>query len=399
MKILITGWFGAGNAGDEAILLSELYAIRDRMKDVGFCILSFDPDRTRRLTAGLPQVTDIIGIGSKHRFLKTDFAGLWRSLKNVDIVVVGGGGLFQDLYNHYPIPFFTTMIVLAKLLNKKVVLHSVGIGPVRTWIGKRLCKVVSNLADIVTVRDPESKNILMSLGVDKGIEVCSDPVFLLGPARTERVDRLFFNNDLTNGLKIGVCVQDLLFWSDDNKKALSEVFDHLIVNNGAKVVFIPFGNYRDGWFHKGSTDTVDVHASKRLASMMTWKSVIIDEGLNPQELLSVIGGMDLIISMRLHGLIMGISMNVPVIGVTYKQETKIANLMDRMDLANNLFIVDELCKEDFLKQVEFALSYKEELKFHISKKYSLLAKEAERGLDSLLKMAENEAVLQKVSVS
>ena len=138
MKLLLTGWFGAGNAGDEAILLAEIYALKERIKDVEFHILSFDPVRTGRLTFHLPQVVNIIGIGSKQRFLKTEFRKLWRSLKDVDIVVVGGGGIFQDIYNHYPIPFFTSIIRLSRFFDKKVLLHSVGIGPVRTWIGKRL---------------------------------------------------------------------------------------------------------------------------------------------------------------------------------------------------------------------------------------------------------------------
>lgn len=399
MKIFLIGWFGAGNIGDEAILLAELYAMKDRIKDVEFHVISFNAGRTRGLTAGIPQVVNIIGVGSKHRFLKTDFTGLWKSLKDVDVVVVGGGGIFQDLYNHYPIPFFTTMIILSKLMNKKVVLYSVGIGPVRTWIGKRLCRFASNLADNVTVRDAESRNILISLGVEKNIEVYPDPVFLLEPARTERVERLFVNNCLTNGLRIGVSVQDLFFWSDENKKVLAETLDHFIINKGAKVIFIPFGSYKDGWFHKRSSDYVDLSSSKRLASMMIRESVIIDEELNPQELLSFIRGMDLIISMRLHGLIMGISMNVPVIGLTYQQEIKVANLMNRMGLKENLFMADELCKERLLKQIESILSNKEYFRLYLRKQHSILAKEAERGLGSLLKMVEDDETLQKAVIS
>ncbi len=399
MKLLLTGWFGAGNAGDEAILLAEIYALKERIKDVEFHILSFDPVLTGRLTFHLPQVVNIIGIGSKQRFLKTEFRKLWRSLKDVDIVVVGGGGIFQDIYNHYPIPFFTSIIGLSRFFDKKVLLHSVGIGPVRTWIGKRLCKIAANLADNITVRDIESRDTLISLGVKKNIEVTSDPVFLLEPSMTERVERLLINNNLTAGIKIGVCVQDLLFWSDENKRSLIEVIDH-IVDKGAKVIFIPFGNYRDGWLRKDSSDYVDHISSRRLASMMKGSSTIIAEDLYPSELLSLIGKMDIIISMRLHGLIMGISMNIPVIGLTYRQETKIANLMKGIEQTKNLFIVDEpFSREKLLSQVEAILSYKEYYRLFLKEKQSILARRAERGIESLLKVIEDNGLLQRVVVS
>ncbi len=400
MKILITGWFGAGNAGDEAILLSELYAMRERIRDVEFHILSFGPEQTQRLTASIPEVANIVGIGSKKRFLKTEFRKLWRSLKDVDMVVVGGGGIFQDIYNHYPIPFFTSIIGLSWLLNKKVALHSVGIGPVRTWIGKRLCRIAANLADNITVRDIESRDMLLSLGVKKNIEVASDPVFLLKPVRTERVERLLINNGLTNGLKIGVCVQDLLFWSDENKNALTEALDHLIVDKGAKAAFIPFGNYRDGWVRKDSSDYVDHASARRLASMMRRKSIMIEEYLDPEELLSLIGKMDIIISMRLHGIIMGISMNVPVIGLTYRQETKLANLLKGIDQTKNLFIADEpLDKEKLLNQMKDILANKEHYRLFLKEKRSILIKKAEMGIESLLKLIEDDGILQRAAVS
>ena len=399
MKILIIGWFGAGNIGDEAILLSELHAMRERISDAEFHILSFDPERTQRLVSGLQQVVKIIGVGSKHKFLRTDFRGLWHSLTTVDMVVIGGGGIFQDIYNHYPIPFFTLMVVLSKLLSKRVVIHSVGIGPIRTWIGKRLTRFASNLADSVTVRDHESKYMLASIGVNKDIGISSDPVFLLEPVKSEKVKGLLASNDLTSGLKIGVCIQDLLSWSNENKMALAEALDRTISEMGAKVVFIPFGSYRDGWFSKDSSDTVDLSSARRLAAMMNERAIIIAEELDPQELLSFIGELDIIISMRLHGIIMGISQSIPVIGLTYKQETKITNLMKWIGQGENLFFVDELNRENILNHIEAILSHKEHLKLSLRKKKSVLAKRAEIAIESLLKVATGDGVLYKAAVS
>ena len=165
------------------------------------------------------------------------------------------------------------------------------------------------------------------------------------------------------------------------------------------MIFIPFGGYRDGWFNKDSSDAVDISSSRRLAAMMSEKAVIIEEELGPQELLSLIGRLDIIISMRLHGIIMGVSQNVPVIGITYKQETKIANLMKWIGRGENLFFVDELNRENILNHIRAVLSNKEHLKLSIRKKKSVLAKRAETGIESLLKVATGDGVLYKAAVS
>ena len=134
--------------------------------------------------------------------------------------------------------------------------------------------------------------------------------------------------------------------------------------------------------------------------MMKGSSTIIAEDLYPSELLSLIGKMDIIISMRLHGLIMGISMNVPVIGLTYRQETKIANLMKGIEQTKNLFIVDEpFSREKLLSQVEAILSNKEYYRLFLKGKQSILTKRAERGIESLLKVIEDDGLLQRVAVS
>ena len=133
--------------------------------------------------------------------------------------------------------------------------------------------------------------------------------------------------------------------------------------------------------------------------MMNERAIIIAEELDPQELLSFIGELDIIISMRLHGIIMGISQSIPLICLTYKQETKITNLMKWIGQGENLFFVDELNRENILNHIEAILSHKEHLKLSLRKKKSVLAKRAEIAIESLLKVATGDGVLYKAAVS
>jgi polysaccharide pyruvyl transferase CsaB len=379
MKIFLIGWFGAGNIGDEAILISELLLLRDHISNAEFYILSFNPEKTRQLTANIPEVKKILRMGSKRDVFKSDFLGIFKAFREVDVVMIGGGGIFQDIYNHYPIPFFTAMALLARLNARYLIFYCVGIGPIRGFIGKKLCKFAVNSADIICVRDAGSKDLLKSLGVHRPVHLSADPVFLLEPLRNENVEKVIKSHHLgKNGPTVGVNVQDLLFWKSESRKILADTLDTLIKEKGATIVFLPFGAYKDGWFNREKSSAVDMAASKNLAALMRGKYSIIADELTPQELLAVIEKLDLVISMRLHGLIMGLNASVPVIALTYEEESKIRNLMERLNQEKNLFNVNALLYRELLNRIEDLLFSMRNADRQPSLSVSSIREEAER---------------------
>lgn len=388
MKILLIGWFGAGNMGDEAILVSEILAFASRIEKPEFHIISFDPERTGKMTEGIAEVGKIRRIGSKGEVAGTEIRGILRSFREADIVVIGGGGIFQDLYNAYPIPFFTAMAFLSRWNRKRLALYCVGIGPVRRSWGKKLCRYAADSAEFVSVRDPESMSLLREYGVSKAIHLSADPVFLLEPVRngrTEQVTGTFPPRE--QGPVVGVCVQDLLPWSDANRRILASVLDDLAAGKGARIVFLPFGAYRDRWFGRGYRgDTIDLAATKRISGLMKTGSVVIPDGLKPQELLAVMQRMDLVITMRLHGAIMGFAAGVPVIALTYAEESKIRNLMKRLGQEESLFDVRSLSEEKLAESVGKALSGRTEIRSSLSAAVDSLRFQAEKCNDALMDM-------------
>ncbi len=379
MKIFLIGWFGAGNMGDEAILLSDLLWLREKIHGAEFYILSFDPERTRRLTEKIPEVRRILKMGSKANAIRSDFMGILKAFRKVDLVLIGGGGIFQDIYNRYPIPFFTAMALLAKWNRKTLLLYCVGIGPIRTWLGRRLCRLAANTANMVSVRDSESRALLKEIGVTKEIVLSADPVFLLKPQKNEVVEELCHKYRLDGHRPlVGVCVQELFLWDNETRKGLAEVLDTLIAEKGAGIVFLPLGVYRDGWLRKKGLDSVDMAASKRLAELMTGEYILVADELSPQNLLAVIQKMDLMVSMRLHGLIMGLSMGVPAVALTYREEIKIKNLMRRLDQKDRLFEVGMLDKEKLLHKLTELLDRLSDAKRELEGPVESLRAEAER---------------------
>ncbi|MBI5410259.1 MAG: polysaccharide pyruvyl transferase family protein [Nitrospirae bacterium] len=384
IKIFLIGWFGAGNVGDEAILLTELLAIRNRIKGARFYILSFDKEKTKKLTGEISEVERIIELGAKKRFFRSDFRGLLSAFKNSDAVVIGGGGIFQDLYNYYPVPFFTLMALMARLFRKLLVLHAVGIGPLNKLISRRLCRTAAGLAHMISVRDFESKELLKEIGVNKEIHAAADPVFLLRDLLGEKIERLMDRHKTGKERPtVGICIQNLLSWSRDNKQALAAALDALARERNTRLVFIPFGVYPDGWFRKEDTEPIDVIASKELAGLLKSEHSIMTSHTTPEETMAVIGGLDLVISMRLHGIIMGLSMGVPVLALTYADESKISNLMKRVGREEDVFHVNDLDAEKLLSRLKAVLARNDEFKRDLREKVIHLKREAEKSFELL----------------
>ncbi len=385
MKILLVGWFGAGNMGDEAILISELLLLRKEIGNVEFHVLSFGPERTRRLVADIPEVRKIIRMGAKRNVVRSDLQGLLRSLREVDFVIIGGGGLFQDIYNFYPIPFFTFMTLLARLLKKPPIFYCLGIGPIRTFAGRALCRLAANSAHLISVRDRESADLLRNLGITRVISISADPVFMLEPSSGKEVKP--FPSMLHLGGRdkiIGVCVQDLLYWSDANRRALAGGLDAAAARWNVKTVFLPFGAYQDRWFSRKSSRAVDVAASQKVADLMRTEAKILDtDAWKPQELLAEMAGMRLVISMRLHGLIMAMTAGTPVVALTYRTESKIQNLMRALGQEDRVFEVSRLEKQGLLERIDEALIMRDEARQKLKEQVARLRIAAEAYTSSL----------------
>jgi polysaccharide pyruvyl transferase WcaK-like protein len=85
-RVLIAGYYGFGNTGDEAILAAMLEDLRALMPELEVCVVSGDPLETRA-SHGVSAVTF------------TDLAGIRDAAERADLLILGGGGLFQD---HWP---------------------------------------------------------------------------------------------------------------------------------------------------------------------------------------------------------------------------------------------------------------------------------------------------------
>ncbi len=306
VNITILGYHGFGNCGDEAILLAMKNNIRKIYSDAHITAFSFNPEETKAL----------YGIDAVNRF---SIFGIFKAIKGCDILLAGGGTLLQDETSTRSLLYYLSIIYLAKLFGKKVMLYSNGIGPVHRKHNQRFIKFVINKIDLITLRDEFSKEELLKIGVDKKpIHVTADPAFTLSSEDVD-VQRIFDKERIRTDKKIiGISIRT---WKnqEDYIKKLAELSKYLLENYDISILLIPMQHSKD------------LEISRTLYKMINKEDVFLLEGnYLSEEVLGVIGELDVLISMRLHTLIFAGVQVVPLAGIIY--DPKINNYLRLLDM-------------------------------------------------------------------
>lgn len=172
MRVLLSGYYGFDNAGDDAVLFAIIQALREVLPDIEITVLSNQPEKT----------AEQFGVRAVDRWSK---GGLLKAVKNCDVLISGGGSLLQDVTSKNGILYYLGIIKLAQVLRKKVMIYAQGIGPIAEPRNRSLTAKILNRVQVITVRDLDSRNALMEMGVYREVLVCVDPV--LG-VRAEQID-------------------------------------------------------------------------------------------------------------------------------------------------------------------------------------------------------------------
>lgn len=303
-KILISGYYGYGNAGDEAILGAVLQAVSREVPDADFCVLSGNPERTRRDFG-------IRAIPGRNVF------AILRELWASSLLVSGGGGLIQDSTGVQTIIYYLSVVSMARKMRRPVMFYAQGIGPVRTAQGRALTKRIASRVQLITVRDEESRALLEDIGVSgPPIVVTADPVIALEPAPADRVDAIVEAEGLHGDVRtVGLSLRP---WPEgpDTREAFVALGRRL-VELGFRVLVMPFQMSQDREICTAVAEAVGGGAQ------------VLQHEYGPTELMGLVGRLHAVAGMRLHALIFGGAQQVPVLGVSY--DPKVANFLRRVE--------------------------------------------------------------------
>ncbi len=312
-----------GNLGDHAIAMSICSQLREVAPDIKIYIFGSGSKGTFQGDA------DIIpfSVNGIFRLIPVAYTS--------KIVICGGGGLFQDDDSLIKMPYWAILLLLARLLNSNLIGYSIGVGPLKSGIGKFFAKIAFSCLKIISVRDPEALKLASRL-TPKNVVLVPDPALVLPKAPEHETHQLMreCGIPLDGTPLIGIAArrwfhhkrsfipyriahrfraenpQDTVA-CDQLVTLLAGVLDRVVREHGAYVVFLPTYNVA----HEGDDSICEAIRAK-----METKSACTVRLTNPTVYKQLTGNLSLMIGARMHPTILAASSHVPVIGLAYNQK-------------------------------------------------------------------------------
>lgn len=325
--VVMSGYYGFNNTGDEAIMISMHKNIQEMGDNYHITVLSNNPGGTR----------EKYGIEAVYRF------GFWevlRAIKGCDVLLSGGGSLLQDSTSTRSLMYYLSITVAAKMMGKKVMLYANGIGPVSGKRNRRLVKQVVNRADLITLREENSYEELLSMGVNaKKCFVTADPVFTMDCISKEEARVLLEEEGIP--LDKPLVVVSVRNWREMDRfiDRFAKLCDTIVEEYDRTIVFLAMQMPND------------ITVSEKVRKKMKQNAYILRNNYSPYEIMGVISMADFILSMRLHTLIFAARQKVPLVGFIYdpkieyyleKLEMPSGGKLKEFDMGKTLEMVDDI---------------------------------------------------------
>lgn len=169
-RIVLSGYFGFKNFGDEAILsvlVSKLQQDRNRIT-----IISSAPEYTKSLYSHISVVRTF------------DFQNIIAAIYKSDILISGGGSLLQDATSLKSLIYYLLIIFIGLFFRKKVIIFAQGIGPIKSKLGQFLTKSILKNCSYISVRDKKSHELLKEWEIKS--DLLCDPIFSVNISQKEK---------------------------------------------------------------------------------------------------------------------------------------------------------------------------------------------------------------------
>ena len=166
-KVVVSGYYGYENFGDELIL--DVLSTHLKSLNADITVLSGNPKYTKNRNK----------VESINRF---DIKQVISKIKSSEVLISGGGSLLQDVTSLKSLVYYLFIISLGILFNKKVIIFAQGIGPINNNFAKFMTKLLLKQCYYVSVRDEKSYNLLKSWDIVS--EIVPDPVFSINVSKT-----------------------------------------------------------------------------------------------------------------------------------------------------------------------------------------------------------------------
>ena len=286
--LLLCGYYGEHNLGDDALLEVLL-----EQCPAASAVLVTAHDQ--------PLVQQRFGVATVER---RSLGAVLAALARCRALVLGGGSLLQDATSFKSLIYYAALITAAWLQRKPVVLWGQGLGPLRRRRSRLLVRALLPLVTAVCWRDPASAQLASSLG--RSGDHGADPVWSSSPVPWHG-----------RGEAVVVCWRPTPLLQGAGWAPWLEALERLAAEADRDVLWLPFHRDQD-------TDLLDQLQAQGLISKGLLRRSRQLQADTPQEAKAIFANASLVLSMRLHGLILAAVSGAPCVALSYDPKVQAA---------------------------------------------------------------------------
>ena len=345
--VILSGYYGFGNMGDDSLLLSIASQLRAIDPQVRITALTKDPKKSQ-LKYGVRCIN------------RLNVFAIRREMKRAKLLISGGGSLLQNNTSEKSLNYYIAIIKLAKRAGLPVMVYSNGIGPVYGERSVEKVKKVLSEVDLISLREPSSLEFLQEVGLKprRKIEVTADPALTVKPIDRNRLDyiedRLGIDTKNNKYYALSVREYENLRTGGNMSKSeftarvaasMRDIYDRL----GLLPLVVSVQNVADFEISR---------AVCREFEKLSGKKAILAQGLSARELTALLSKMEFAAGMRLHMLIYATNACIPAIGIAY--DPKISAFLEYSGHDEPIDI-SNFTPEDILSRAEHTVSHRNAL--------------------------------------
>ncbi|MGC3342021.1 polysaccharide pyruvyl transferase family protein [Enterococcus faecalis] len=267
-----------------------------------------------------------------YKLKRQDSKELRKALRETGVLIIGGGNVIFDSSEYtFSALKIAHLLDIAEEEGAEVFVCSIGIGPFQNVKQEKEAVRQLKRCKGVVLRDSLSQYYCIANGFETAVKSV-DPVFLL------KAEKKVSNKKLPI---IGICVIDYRISGASYEEYVSYLNNLIrlimILDNCLNVKIVLFSTEKEDY------NTVN-ELKKELRDVTSVHCCTVE---SDKDLLMMYSTFDLVIGTRMHSMIVAVSQNIPIIGLSWQQ--KVDEMFKNINLTNSCYDIENL--EDYLDEI------------------------------------------------
>lgn len=333
-RVVFLGTHGQYNIGDELLLETFLTQLGPEHR---YVVNSYDPAFTRAQLAGRFTATVIDTARERGRLL--------RALRTGDVLCFGGGSIVKELYASTGRHRYATLLMIlaivtyARLIARiPIAMLNVGVGPVPSKGGRRIARWILTQVDELTVRDRRSADLCRTIGVPA--RAVTDAVFSVDAATLPgQLPPRPPTGPVRVAVNLNFDIQNPANW-ETFLTGLAHALTVLHTRQPIEIHTLPM--------QTGFKEHDDAEVLAAFATRIPGIPLVHHDPRSPGDVAALIRGCDVVVSERLHAIVLAAVLGVPPFALVYDQ--KVAELAAMLGIEHWSVDINEPFDADDLAQ-------------------------------------------------